>query len=152
MTKEEKQKVSNRLVINFGMLLFGAFMLLYVRNALMGIYRGVTFTILLVLGVLCLLGSAIMFFMGKKGNEKLKNFSAMPFGVFAICIILYFSSLELVVPFTWQRALALVYILMAVYFIIISIFTYILLRKPTIKPVEEREILRRKYAKKKRKK
>lgn len=152
MTKEKKEQISNRLVLNFGILLAAALVLLYVRSALSSSISGITYTILLIIGILCLLGSIVMFVLGKKNETNLKNYSAVPFGVFLGCAVLYVAKLGFIPGYTWKTAVLALYILMAAYFIVMAIITAVLLRKPTIKPVDEREVLRRKNAKKKRKK
>ena len=152
MTKEMKERISNRLVLNFGVLLGAALILLYVRSALSSSISGITYIILLILGILGLIGSGVMFFLGRKNGTKLKNYSAIPFGVAIGSLILYLSDFNFIPGYTWRQAVAVVYILMAVYFIVMAIITAVLLNKPTIKPQEEKEILRKKYAKKKRKK
>ena len=151
MTKEMKEKVSNRLVLKFGVLLGAALVLLYVRSALSSSIRGITYTILLVLGILCLIGAGVMFFLGKKNGTNHKNYSAIPLGVAIGSVVLYLSN-NIIPGYTWKTAVVVLYLLMLVYFIVMAIYTAILLKKPTIKPQDEAELLRKKYAKKKRKK
>lgn len=152
MTKEMKEKISNRLVLNFGVLLGAALILLYVRSALSSAVSGITYIILLILGILCLIGSAVMFILGKKSGSAMKNYSAIPFGTAVGTALLYLSKFNFISGYTWKRAVILVYILMAAYFIVMAIYTAVLLHKPTIKPKDEAELLRKKYAKKKKKK
>lgn len=152
MTKEKKEQLSNRLVLNFGVLLGGALILLYVRSALSSSIAQATYIVLLVLGILGLLGSIAMFVLGKKNDTKMKNYSAIPFGVFICCAMLYLAKLSLIPSYTWRMAVGCVYIAMAVYFIVLTIVVSVQLKKPTIKPVEEAELSKKKYLKKKKKK
>lgn len=145
MTKQMKEKISNRLVLNFGVLLAFALVLLYVRSALSSTIRGITYTIILVIGILCIIGSIVMFILGKKnGNERLKNNSAIPFGTFIGCVALYLAKLNLIPGYTWNKAILTVYILMAVYFIVMAIITAVLLKKPTVKETDKKIVHKKK--------
>ncbi|MBR5236222.1 MAG: hypothetical protein IKW06_02460 [Clostridia bacterium] len=143
MTKEQKEKLSNRLVLNFGILLAAGLVLLYVNSALRGGFRaaGITYTIMLIVAVLCVLLGIFLFVWGKKKKPAVKNYSAVCLGVFIGCAMIYFSGLNLVPAYTKTVAVISVYIAMAVYFIVLSIITSIQLRKPTIK--SEAELLAR---------
>ena len=151
MTREKKEQISNRLVLNFGVLLAAALVLLYVRSALSSTISNVTYIIIAIIGVLCLAGSIVMFVLGKKNSEKLKNYSAIPFGTFIGCAVIYCAKLGFISGYSWNKAVIAVYILMAVYFVIMAIITAVLLKKPTIKNVDEKELARKKNKKKKRK-
>lgn len=151
MTKEMKEQISNRLVLNFGVLLAAALVLLYVRSALSSSIANVTYIILLIIGILCLAGSVVMFVLGKKNGTKLKNYSAIPFGTFIGCAVLYSAKLGFIPGFGWSKAVVTVYILMAVYFVVMAIITAVLLNKPTVKEVDPLELARKKNKKRKRK-
>jgi len=151
MTKETKEQISNRLVLNFGVLLAAALVLLYVRSALSSSIANATYIILLIIGILCLAGSVVMFVLGKKNGTKLKNYSAIPFGTFIGCAVLYLAKLGFIPGFGWNKAVVTVYILMAIYFVVMAIITAVLLNKPTVKEVDPLEIARKKNKKKKRK-
>jgi len=123
LTKEKKEQLLNRLVLNFGILLIGAFLMLYVNGLLRGSYSKLTYTIILVLGILGAVSAVLLFVLGKKKNLKLKNYSAVGIGVFVAAIILYISKFNLFSFYSKSFAVALVYILMLVYFIILAVYT-----------------------------
>lgn len=133
MTKEKREQISNRLVLNFGVLLAGALVLLYVRSALSTVYASTIYSIIFYVGVLALILSVVFFILGKKKGTKLKNYSGVPFGVFVATIVLYISRDGVIKGYRWEEAVSFLYILMAVYFIVMSVITSVLLRKPVIK-------------------
>ncbi|MBE7040076.1 MAG: hypothetical protein E7398_05055 [Ruminococcaceae bacterium] len=133
LTKEKKEQLLNRLVLNFGILLIGAFLMLYVNGLLRGSYSKLTYTIILVLGILGAVSAVLLFVLGKKKNLKLKNYSAVGIGVFVAAIILYISKFNLFSFYSKSFAVALVYILMLVYFIILAVYTKIMTSKPLVK-------------------
>ena len=72
ITKEQKEKVSNRLILNFALLLAGALILLYVFNFNMG-YPTQVKEVLFVLGIIfALIGIVMLVFGIVKKNTKLK--------------------------------------------------------------------------------
>ena len=70
LTKERKEQLSNRLVLNFGVLLIGAFLMLYVNGLLRGNYSKLMYTIILVLGILGAVSAVLLFVLGKKKEFK----------------------------------------------------------------------------------
>ena len=139
MTKEQKEKLSNRLVLNFGILLAAGLVLLYVNSALRNGLRAaqVTCNTLFVVGIISALLGIFLFVWGKVKKTAAKNYSAICLGVFIACAMIYFSGLNLIPSYTKTVAVLSVYIAMAVYFIVLSIITSIQLRKPTIKSEAE---------------
>lgn len=156
MTKERKEQLSNRLVLNFGILLGAALIMLYVNNALRsgGTYRTVTYTILLILGIIGAVGAVGFFLLGKLKLPKLKNYSAIFLGDFIICAMLYIVQLGWIPGYTNVVSVMAVYIAMAAYFIILAIITAIQLRKPVVKVKSgaDTEMKSRKSKKKKKRK
>ena len=133
LTKERKEQLSNRLVLNFGVLLIGAFLMLNVNGLLRGNYSTLMYTIILVLGILGAVSAVLLFVLGKKKNLKLKNYSAVGIGVFVASFLVYISKLNLFSFYSKSFAVALVYILMLVYFIILAVYTKIMTSKPLVK-------------------
>ena len=135
MTRERKEQLSNRLVLNFGILLGAALIMLYVNNALRsgGTYRSVTYTVLLILGIIGAVGAVAFFLLGKLKLPKLKNYSAIFLGDFIICAMLYIVKFSWIPGYTNVVSVITVYIAMAVYFIILAIITAVQLRKPIVK-------------------
>ncbi len=128
ITKEQSERVSNRLVLNFGILLAGALILLYVYNFAQAGYPVQVKNVLGVLGIVFLVLAIAMLALGFKKFPKLKNYSAIPFGAFVPCaLVSYFHKvpfLSKALPgFTIQNAIVTTLILMAVYFIVLAVYT-----------------------------
>ena len=157
ITKERKEQLSNRLVLNFGILLGVALIMLYVNSALRsgGIYRTVTYTVLLVLGIIGVIGAVGFFVLGKLKNPKLTNYSAIFLGDIIICAMLYIVKFNLIPGYDTVISVIAVYLAMALYFIVLAIITAIQMRKPIVKVVSEAELeakTKRKSKKKKKRK
>ncbi len=135
MTKERKEQLSNRLVLNFGILLVAAVVLLYVNTALRNPgSKNLTYLIILITGIVSAASAVFLFIWGKIKKNAVKNYSAIGVGVWVGCVMLYASKLISWFPhYTSVKAVIAVYIAMAVYFIILAIVTAIMLRKPLIK-------------------
>lgn len=151
ITKERKEQLSNRLVLNFGILLGAALILLYVNNALRsgGTYAGVTYTILLILGIIGAIGAIGFFLLGKFKYPKLKNYSAIFLGDFVICAMLYAAKLSSIPGYGNIEAVIAVYVAMASYFIIMAIITGIQVNKPIAKEKTELDTTKSKRKNKK---
>ena len=134
MTKERQEKLANRLVLNFGILLGVALIMLYVNNALRspGV-RTVTYTVLLVLGIIFAVGAVGFYFLGKYKVPKLTKYSPFCLGGFVICAMLYISSLSIIPGYSNIDAVIAVYIAMVVYFVVLAIVTSVQLKKPVVK-------------------
>ncbi|MBQ4517736.1 MAG: hypothetical protein II997_04015 [Clostridia bacterium] len=140
MTRKQKEQLSNRLVMNFGILLAAGLILLYVNSALRSGIRisNPTYLIILILGIISLALGVYVFVLGKIKKPKLTNYSAIFFGTFISCAVLYVSKFGWIPGFDKMTAVIPVYILMAVYFIVLSIVTAIQLRKPLVKSESEK--------------
>ncbi len=154
MTKERQEQLSNRLVMNFGILLGAALIMLYVNSALRsgGMYRSVTYTILLVLGIIGIAGAIAFFVLGKLKKPKLTNYSAIFLGDAIICAMLYIVKFGWIPGYNTVASVVAVYLAMVLYFIILAIVTAIQLRKPVVKTTGETENVSRHAHKAKKKK
>lgn len=152
MTKEKREQISNRLVLNFGLLLLGALLMLYVRSAIMSTFSKIAYIVILILGILGLASAIALFVVGKSKKPRLRNYSAVGLGVFVVSALVYLSKLNLFSFYTKNIAVATVYIAMLVYFIIMAIYTAVMLKKPLVKdPVAAEKAKALKKKKKKRK-
>ena len=136
MTKEKREQLSNRLVLNFGILLVGALVMLYVNSAIKNTFAvtKVAYIVILIIGILGAIAAVTLFVLGKKKNPKLKNYSAVGLGV-AICSAMVYASKMITVhkffPFyTKDFAVIAVYLLMLIYFVVMAIYTAVMIRKP----------------------
>lgn len=150
MTKEERENVSNRLVLNFGILLLGALIMLYIYNFLNAGYTKQTATVVGVVGIISIIAAIVMFVVGKIKKHKILNYSAIPFGMFIAALITYFPRFNLISGFTMKNAVILVFILMLAYFIVLTIINAIILKTHPEAPVEKK--IKHAKGKKKRKK
>lgn len=130
MTKEKKEQLSNRLVLNFGILLVGALLMLYVNSSIKSIYSQIAYTVILVLGILGAIAAVLLFVLGPKKSPKLKNYSAVGLGVFVCAALIYLSKLNLLSFYSKSFAVVTVYLAMLVYFIIMAVYTGVMMRKP----------------------
>ena len=132
MTKERKEQLSNRLVLNFGILLVAAVVLLYVNTALRNPgSKNLTYLIIMIAGIVSAAAAIFLFVWGKLKKNAAKNYSAIGVGVWAGCVMLYASKLVSWFPgYTSVKAVVAVYIAMAVYFIVLAIITGVMLSKP----------------------
>ena len=130
ITKEQKEKVGNRLILNFAILLSGALLLLYVFNFNMG-YPTQVKSVLGVLGIVfAVVGIAMLVFGFAKKNSKLKRYSSIFFGAFIPCaLVSYVSKLPLAINsnYTTKTAVGISLILMLVYFVVLAIYTAVYL-------------------------
>lgn len=128
ITKEQSERVSNRLVLNFGILLAGALILLYVYNFVQAGYPVQVKNVLGILGVVFLIVAIAMLVVGFLKFPKLKNYSAIPFASVIPCaLISYFHKVPFLTNafpgFTIQNAIIVTLILMAVYFVALAVYT-----------------------------
>jgi len=146
MTREKKEQLTNRLVLNFGILLAGALILLYLNSALSSnsMITTVTYWILLVVAILSILLGIFLLVWGIKKKNDAKNYSAVCLGTFVASFILYLPKLGWIHAFNRGKAVATVYILMALYFIVLSIITAIQLRKPLVKSADKKIVHKKK--------
>ena len=141
ITQEQKEKMSNRVVLNFGVLLAGALVLLYVYNFYVNGYMLPFYKTLRTLGYIFAVLAAAMFgvsFVEK--FRKMRNYAAIPFGAFIATIFLVFlpnnySYNGFMVqfnnitgkPYYFGTAVLVVIALMVLYFIALSVYTAIYL-------------------------
>lgn len=148
ITKEQSEKANNRLVLNFGILLAGALVLLYVYNFAQAGYPVQVKNVLGVLGIVFLVLAVAMLILGFKKWPKLKNYSAIPFAAIVPCaLISYFHEIPFLsnaLPgFTIQNAIIVTLILMAVYFVVLAVYTGIYSATHTVL-VEKKKIQHKK--------
>ena len=148
MTKQEREKVSNRLVLNFGILLGGALIMLYVWNFISAGYVRHTQNVCGIAAIIAAVLAVVLFVMGSVKKNAMKKYSAIPFGVMIAGVILYLPyllapKLTFVTP---KNAVITVFVLMLVYFIVMAIVTGVILKKHPEAPVEKKKI---QHAKKK---
>lgn len=131
MTKQEREKVSNRLVLNFGILLAGALVMLYVWNFISAGYIRQTQNVCGVTAIVAAVLAIVLFVVGSVKKNALKRYSAVPLGVMIAGVILYLPYL-LAPKFmfvTPKNAVITVFSLMLVYFIVMAIVTGVILKK-----------------------
>ena len=156
MTREEREKLSNRLILNFGILLCGALIMLYVYNFISAGYAIQTAYTVGIIGIISAVVAIVFFVLGKTKFPKIKNYSAIFFGMFIAALVTYaprFGFVTKLVPaFTMKVAVVSVFILMAVYFIVLSIVTAVILKTHPEAPLEKKKIQHASKGKKKKKK
>lgn len=125
ITKEQKEKVSNRLVLNFGILLAGALIMLYVYNFVSAGYTSSVQNVLLTLGIIFAVLAVVTFVLGMKKLPSLKKYAPVALGAFIACGVV--ASTKFIPAFPIKTAVLSVFILMAAYFIVMAIYTAIYL-------------------------
>lgn len=150
MTKAEREKVSNRLVLNFGILLAGALIMLYVWNFISAGYVRQAQNVCGVAAIIAAVTAIVLFVVGNVKKNALKKYSAVPLGVMVAGAIVYLPYLlapkfAFVTP---KNAVITVFILMLVYFVVMAIVTGVILKKHPEAPTEKKKI---QHAKKKNK-
>lgn len=158
ITQEQKEKMSNRVVLNFGILLAGALVLLYVYNFYVSGYTLPLMKTLRGLGYIFAVLAAAMFGLSfMKKFSKMRNYAAIPFGGFIATIFLAFLpdfvtySSPFMVQFnnitgrgyTFKMAMLIVIALMVIYFIALSVYTAIYLAKHPV-AVQKKKIQHKK--------
>ena len=138
ITKEQKEKVSNRLVLTFGILLAASLVLLYVYNFYASGWNTQLVKTVGILGIIFAVAAIAMFVFGLKKCPKLKNYASIPLGAFiASAFIAYLPKLDFFMAafsnifhkhYTTGVAVVVCLILMAIYFIVLAIYTAIYLK------------------------
>lgn len=127
--------------------------MLYVFNFINAGYIAQTQNFVGVVAALCLIAAIVLFIIGKKKGTKMANYSAIPFGAAIAGAIVYLPRInaisEKITLLTAKNAVYLVFILMAVYFIVMAVATAIILKTHPEAPAEKKKI---QHAKKKNKK
>ena len=144
ITKEEKERISNRLVLNFGILLAGALAMLYVYNFVAAGYTSAVENVLFVLAIVFAIATILTFILGKKKFPSLKKYSPICLGIFIACGIV--ASTKFINAFPVKTSILLVFILIAVYFAILAIYTAIYLKTHPVL-VEKKKIQHKKKRK-----
>ena len=130
ITKLQREKVSNRLVLNFALLLAEALFLLYIFNFNMA-YPVQVMNVLTVSGIIFAVICILMLVIGfVKKSSKLKRYSAIPFGAFIPCVLIAYAQKIPAITnsnYTTKTAIGLTLILMIAYFVILAIYTGIYL-------------------------
>lgn len=145
ITKEQREKASNRLVLNFGILLAGALILLYIYN-FNSAYPMQIKTFLGVLGIIFALLGIAMLVLGFKKYPKFKTYSALPFGAFIPCALISYVSRLPIYNYTTEKAIGISLILMLIYFVVLGIYTAIYLKTHEVL-VEKKKIQHKKKRK-----
>ena len=144
ITREQKEKVSNRLVLNFGIVLAGALIMLYVYNFVSAGYWNSVQNVLLVLGIIFAVGAVATFILGKKKCPCLTKYAPILLGSFVVCGIV--ASTKFIASFPIKTAVISTFIVMAVYFIVMAICTAIYLKTHTV-VIEKKKIVHKKKRK-----
>lgn len=152
MTKEQREKISNRLTLNFGILLCGALIMLYVYNFVTAGYVHETANFLGIVGILSAVAAVVLFVLGRVKYPKIKNYSAIFLGIFIAALIVYAPRItfiaNLLPAFTIKTAIIVVFLLMLAYFIVFAIVSGIILKTHPVAPVEKKKIQHSKRKKK----
>ena len=142
MTKQEREKLSNRLVLNFGILLCGALIMLYVYNFISAGYVSQAQNVLGVIAIISAVLAIVFFVVGKVKNLKIKNYSAIFLGAAIAGVITFLPKLSFVqntLPaLTAKAAVISVFLLMLLYFIVIAVITGITLKLHPEMPKEKK--------------
>jgi hypothetical protein len=141
MTKTEKEKLSNRLVLNFAVLLGAALILLYVYNGVISAYVNVWTNVLWAFLGIGVVGAAFFFVWGKLKKPNLFNYGWIFAGIAIASALVVWTFTEVrvwvanFIPFfqtnATQKMICAVYILMLVYFIALYIVTTLQQRRKT---------------------
>ena len=153
ITREQKEKISNRLVLNFGILLAGALVLLYVYNFYASGWNTQLLNVLSILGIIFGVTAIAMFVLGLKKCPKTKNYAAIPLGAFiATALIAYLPKLNFFMAgfsnlfskhYSTGMAVVVCLILMVIYFIVLAVYTAIYLKNHPVL-VEKKKIVHKK--------
>ncbi len=151
ITAEQKERANNRLVLNFGILLAGALVMLYVYNFTKAGYPVEVKKVLGILGIVFAAVTVVMFVIGLIKKSRLKNYSAIPFGAFLSCaIISYFHKIPFLTKkwpaFRIEDGVTVILILMVAYFVILAVVTGIYLATHSVY-VEKKQVMHKKKRK-----
>ncbi len=147
MTKEQRDKVSNRLVLNFGIILAGALIMLYVYNFISAGYvkqaQNVVGVVAIISAVLAIVFAAI----GKAKGNKMLRIAPVFLGMFIAGAITFLP--RFIPALDEKTAVIIVFLAMLVYFIVMAVITAVILKKHPEQPREKKQIH---HAKKKKRK
>lgn len=154
MTREEREKLSNRLVLNFGVLLCGALVMLYVYNFISAGYVSQAQNTVGIIAIIAAVLAVVFFVLGKSKYPKIKNYSAIFLGTAiggAITFAPKLSFVQTAIPvFTAKTAVISVFLLMLAYLIVMAVITGITLKTHPEAP-RDKKIQHAKGKKKKKK-
>lgn len=141
ITKEQKEKVSNGLVLDFGIVLAAALIMLYVYNFVSAGYVSSVQNVMLVFGIIFAIGAALTFILGKKKCEKLAKFAPVLLGAFVVAGVV--ASTKFISAFPIKTSVIVTFVLLALYFIVRAIYTGIYLKTHTV-IIEKKKIVHKK--------
>lgn len=122
--------------------------MLYVYNFVAAGYAKQTALFVAIAGIVSLVATIVFFVLGKTKCPKMKNYSAIFLGMFIAALITYapqFGFVKSLIPaFTMKSAIVTVFILMLVYFIVISVISGITLKTHPEAPTEKKKIQHKK--------
>lgn len=152
MTKQEREKISNRMVLNFGIVLCGALIMLYVYNFVSAGYITETQNTVGIIGILAAITAVVFFILGMKGHPKMKNYSGLFLGAFITALVTYAPRISfvtnLIPAFTAKSAIIVVFLLLLAYFVVFAIVNGIILKTHPEAPAEKKKIQHAKGKKK----
>ena len=141
ITKEHKEKVSNGLVLDFGIVLAGALIMLYVYNFVSAGYVASVQNFMLVMGIIFAVGAVATFVLGKKKCPKLTKYAPTLLGAFVIAAVV--ASTKFIPAFPIKTAVIATFILLALYFVVRAIYTGIYLKNHPVL-IEKKKIVHKK--------
>lgn len=147
MTKEQREKVSNRLILNFGILLFGALVMLYVFNFINAGYVTEAQNVAGVIAIIAAVLAIAALILGKTKMPKLLKFAPVLLGIFIAGAVTYLP--RFISALDAKMAVILVFLLMVLYFIVIAVVTAVTLKLHPEQPKEKKAVH---HAKKKKRK
>lgn len=145
MTKQQREAISNRLILTFGILLCGSLVMLYVYNFISAGYMRETQNVIGVLAVIFAVLAVVSVVLGKIKNKKFMRPFPTFLGAFIGGAIVFLP--RLIPAFQAKTAVILVFVLMLVYLIVMAIITGIILKLHPEQPKEKKVV----HAKKKNK-
>lgn len=89
---ERRERISNRLVLNFGVLLVAAFVLLYVFKFFESGWSLITSRAMLVVWIVSAIGAVVFYVVGRVKLPKIKNYSAIFLGAFVVSFAYWFAT------------------------------------------------------------
>ena len=147
MTKEQREKVSNRLILNFGILLFGALLMLYVFNFINAGYVTQAQNVVGVIAIIAVVLAIAALILGKTKMPQLLKAAPVLLGVCIAGAITYLP--RFISALDAKTAVMIVFVLMVVYFIVIAVVTAVTLKLHPEQPKEKKNVH---HAKKKKRK
>ncbi len=147
MTKEQREKVSNRLILNFGIILAGALVMLYVYNFISAGYVRQAQNVVGVAAIISAVLAIVFAVIGKVKGNKMASVAPVFLGMFIAGAITFLP--RFVSALDAKTAVIIVFLAMLLYFIVMAVITAVILKKHPEQPREKKQIH---HAKKKRKK